>query len=125
MAKKNRVTIQSNFRLAEKAAHEAVQMAVVHAVGEGEQTAADRLDQQASTRGYDLSGADMEKMVWPKGGKISYPHFYGRFFEYGTAYIPAMSFIRPGSRKMRKTFIADMGAGFEKWVSRRAGMRRR
>ena len=125
MAKKNKVTIRNNFRLAEKAGHEALAFAITHAIDEGQDTAASRLDQQAGRRDYDLRGSDVEKQVWgDKGGKISYPHWYGRFFEYGTVHIPAMSFIRPGSRKMRKVFIADMGATFEKWISRRAGMRR-
>ena len=58
----------------------------------------------------------------PREGKIRYEHWYGHFFEYGTTHIKAMPFIRPGHRKMRKVFLADMGVNFEKWVRRRAGV---
>jgi hypothetical protein len=122
---KPKMKLVSNFRAAEKAGHEAVALAIHHAVDEGQETAAKRLDMQAGKRGYDLQGSDVEKEAWAKDGKISYAPFYGKWFEYGTVHIQAMPFIRPGHRRMRKVFIAAMGADFEKWISRRAGMRQR
>jgi hypothetical protein len=122
---KAKIKLESNFRTVVKASNESIALGVREAVDEGQETAATRLDTQAGRRGYDLQGSDVDKQSGLKDGKISYPHFYGRWFEYGTVRIAAMPFIRPGHRKMRKVFIAHMGTDFEKWINRRAGIRRR
>jgi len=122
---KPKMKLVSNFKAAEKAGHEAVAMAIHHAVDEGQETAAKRLDMQAGKRGYDLQGSDVEKEAWAKDGAIWVSPWWYRFFEYGTVHIQAMPFIRPGHRRMRKVFIAAMGVDFGKWVSRRAKLRRR
>jgi len=119
------MTLVSNFRAAENAAHEVVSASVRTAVLAGRERAAERLDMQASRRDYNLSGADVGSEAHADDGKIFYEPFYGRFFEYGTVHIEAMPFMRPGSRAMRKTFKLMMGANFERWIALKAGMRRR
>ncbi len=120
---KNRMTLRSNFPEAKRAAHEITQLAVAQAVLDGQNAANDRLERADVQYGYDLP-VDVKKEVGHLDGKITYDHWWGKFFEYGTVYIPPTSFMRPGHRRMRKTFAAVMGTQFEGWIKRRAGVRR-
>jgi len=120
---KSKFKLVSNFPEAKRAAREITQLAVAQAVLDGENTANDRLAKADVEQGYDLP-VDVQKEVGHMDGKITYDHWWGRFFEYGTVYIPATSFMRPGHRRMRKTFTAIMGTQFEGWIRKRAGVRR-
>jgi HK97 gp10 family phage protein len=85
--------------------------------GSGETVGADR-------RHEGLRPPDRHRPVAVKdSGQIEYDPWYGRFFEYGTVYIPASPFMRPAHRKMRKVFKDEMGANFEPWVRKRTGWR--
>jgi HK97 gp10 family phage protein len=121
---RNRTTIASNFSAVKKAAYEVVQKARDSALLDGENTANDRLEKMDVGRGYDLPVDVKKENIGHQSGKIVYDHFYGRWFEYGTTFIPAMPFMRPGHRKMRKTFLDVMGDDFEGFVKRRASVRR-
>jgi HK97 gp10 family phage protein len=121
---KNKVTLRSNFPAVKKAGHEVVAMARDLALNVGEGEAEKRLERIDDTRGYDLPIDIKQEKLGFQSGRIYYEPWYGRFFEYGTAHIPAASFMRPAHRKMRKVFIGAMGTHFEGWVRRRAGVRR-
>jgi hypothetical protein len=121
---RNRTTLVSNFPAVKKAAYEVVQKARDAALLDGENTANDRLERNDVARGYDLPVDVKKENIGHQSGKIVYDHFYGRMFEYGTVFIQAMPFMRPGHRKMRKTFLDVMDDDFEGFVKRRAGVRR-
>lgn len=106
--KKNRVVIVSRIPQAIDWADDKTSDAVDHAIDDGEKAANIAIERANSQRGYNLP-ATVEQERRSKEGLIRYTEFYGRFFEYGTVYIDAMPFIRPGHRKMRKTFKSDMG----------------
>lgn len=125
MAKKSTVVLRSNFPAVKKAAHEVVQRARDSALDEGETEAEKRLDRANDSRGWNLPSDIEQEKTGFQSGLIRYPHFFGRFFEYGTVRIAPYSFMRPAHRKMRKRFIDEMGDNFEGWVRRRAGISRR
>jgi hypothetical protein len=89
-------------------------------VGEGE--AEKRLERIDDTRGYELP-IDIGQESGDMSGKIFYAPFYGKWFEYGTARIPAGPFMRPAHRKMRKACLHAMPDTFEGFVKRRARVR--
>lgn len=105
----NRVVIKSRFReaglFARKQTHEAVQKALE----DGEKTANIRVERLNATHGYNLPADVRREGTGYHSGQIRYPHFYGRFFEYGFYSVPGMPFIRPAHRKMRATFKREMG----------------
>ena len=129
MAQKTKIKLESRFPAVKAAAYEVVQEARAAALAAGKETAQQRWDQQAGRRGYDEGAITIEsELIGFQSGKIvanaeSERHgtdpFWERWFEYGAAHIPAMPFMRPGARKMRKVFIEVMGSDFEKWVRRR------
>jgi HK97 gp10 family phage protein len=124
MASKNKVVLRSNFPAVKKAKTEFVRYAVDAALVVGENTANQRIERNDARKDYNLP-ADVDKSrIGFQSGKIEYGHWWGRFFEYGTVYIPAVPFMRPAHRLMRKTFIGLMGKEFDGWVKRRAGVRR-
>lgn len=110
--------MRSRFKEAANWADDKTEDAVKHAVDAGEREANIRLERANSQRGYNLP-ADVDGSSFGKSGKIEYPEFYGRFFEYGTVYIDAMPFMRPGHRKMRAVFKSEMGDLFKGWRSSR------
>lgn len=122
MASKMKLT--SNFRAAKDAGHDALQELIEKGTEAMHETAEARLEKGASRRGYDLP-RDVEKDVGRLDGKISYAHWYGHFFEYGTTFIAALPFIRPGHRAGRKV-VKDKGTAsaiFEKWMRRKVHVR--
>jgi HK97 gp10 family phage protein len=124
LAAKNRVVLRSNFPAVKRAKTEFVRHAVDAALIVGENTANQRIERNDARKDYNLP-ADVDKeRIGFQSGKISYDHWWGRFFEYGTVYIPAVPFMRPAHRAMRQTFIGLMGSEFDGWVKRRAGVRR-
>ena len=116
---RNRTVLRSDFPAVKKAAFEVVQKARDQALLDMENTANDRLEKTDVQRGYDLPVDVQKENIGHQSGRIFYEHFYGKFFEYGTTYIPAASFMRPAHRKGRKTFLAIMGDDFEGFVRRR------
>jgi len=121
---RNRTHLVSNFPAVKKASYELVQKARDAALLVGENTANDRLEKADVTFGYDLPVDVSKENIGHQSGKIIYDHFYGRWFEYGTVHIHPQPFMRPAHRKMRKTFLGIMGAEFQGFVKRRAGVRR-
>jgi hypothetical protein len=120
VARKNEWHMRSNFATARKMGDAAMADLIHVATDKMHEVAQTRLESQASRRGYNLDAGDIDKQELPMDGRISYPHFYGRFFEYGTVHIPALPFIRPGHRAGRKV-IKNQGiaAGvFKKWIPR-------
>lgn len=118
-----RVVLRSNFRLAKKAGKEAVADAIEKATETMHDEASNRLDKAAGARGYNLYSTDIDFETSDEDGKIVYRKFYGKFFEYGTVYIPPIPFMRPAHRKGRKRLLDELGDNFEKWVRRRAAIR--
>jgi HK97 gp10 family phage protein len=121
---KSKVKLVSNFPAVKKAGTEFVRKAVDDALEQGQQTANQRIERNDARRDYNLPADVNQERVGFQSGKITYDHWWGRFFEYGTVFIPAVPFMRPAHRVMRKTFIGMMGSEFEGWVKRRAGVRR-
>lgn len=110
----------SRFPAAKAAAHDVVRHARDLALNVGEGEAEKRLERIDDTRGYNLPIDIGQEKTGFQSGRIFYDPWYGRFFEYGTVNIQAAPFMRPAYRKMRKVFIAEMGANFEGWIKRRA-----
>ena len=50
--------------------------------------------------------------------------FFLRFFEFGSANIPAMPFLRPAARKANKVFVDYMGEELDGKIRRKARVRR-
>jgi HK97 gp10 family phage protein len=121
---KNRVRLESRFPAVKEAAYQAVIHARDKALDVGENEAEKRLERIDDTKGYELPIDVQQENIGHQSGKIVYPQWYGRFFEYGTVSIPANAFMRPAHRKMRKTFIDELGDNFEGWVRRKARVRR-
>jgi HK97 gp10 family phage protein len=115
----SKVRLESRFPAVKKAAYEVVQKARDEALDEGEQTANQRIERGNASRGYNLPADVEQENIGHQSGRIFYEHFYGKWFEYGTVFIPAMTFMRPAHRKMRKKFQDVMGDDFEKFVRRR------
>lgn len=109
----NKIIIQSRFRQAGDHARKQTHEAVEKALDEGEKAANIRIERANSQRGYNLPAAVEKQGTSYHSGLIEYPEFFGRFFEYGTVYIDAMPFMRPGHRKMRSTFKKEMGDLFK------------
>ena len=102
-----------------KAAYEVVQHARDEALIEGVEETRKRIEKGAASRGYDLDPFVVEKEnIGHQSGRIFVPteNWYYKFFEFGTVHIPAIPFIRPAHRKMRKVFREEMGDNFEKFV---------
>ena len=121
----HKLKVESHFLKAAHAGTEATAFAVKEAVKEGQRTARERIDSADLRRGYRVSSSLLKSEWHGLDGRIFFDEFYGHFFEYGTTYIPAMPFVRPGHRAMRKSFIEWMGADFEGWVSARAKVYKR
>lgn len=131
---KNRVIIRSEFPAVKRAGWETVQAAREIWKQVGEQTAQEKAEQQASTRGYALQVGMGSENVGHQGARI-YPvthsskwgddPFFLRYFEYGTVNIGAMPFIRPAARKANKAFVLAMGSMLEGKIRRKASVRRR
>ncbi len=131
---KNRVSIQSNFPAVKKAGWETVQEARELWMEVGQETAQDKADSQAATRGYNLSiGIGKERIGHQSARIFATGHsekwgddpWWTRFFEYGTVGIAPMPFIRPAARKANKAFVVAMGAHLEGKIRRKASVRRR
>lgn len=111
--------INNRFNHVRKQAITETAAAVRAAVAVGEAEAKNRLQRGESQRGYSLntlydtihqeSDGTLRGKVVAGGGDA----WYGRLFEYGTVYITAIPFMRPASRKMRKTFMLEMGGLFK------------
>lgn len=123
------MTVRYEFKPVKPALFEAVQEAREVWLEVGASTAEQKANDQSAARGYALQvGIDKERLG-VGGARISAvthtskwgddPWFL-RFFEYGTAYIPAMPFIRPGARKANKAFIAKMGHNLEGKIRKRS-----
>lgn len=113
-----RIKIVSHFKEAEKAGHVAIHELLQLAGDKMAETAAQRLDSAAGQRGYNLYSTDLALSVSTKDAKLSYPKFYGRFFEYGTPTIQAMPFMRPGHRAGRKVIRETAGVVFARNMRR-------
>jgi hypothetical protein len=122
---KTKVRLESNFPAAKRAAFDAVRHARDKALVDGEATANQKIERADARLDYNLPADVNKENIGFQSGKISYDHFYGRWFEYGTVFIKASPFMRPAHRKMRKTFLSFMGDDFEGWIKRRAEVRKR
>jgi HK97 gp10 family phage protein len=65
------------------------------------------------TPGHGVDTGEMEagissRKTGKKSGEIVNPAFYGRFVEYGTAFMGAIPHMRPASRKMAEKFTKQM-----------------
>jgi hypothetical protein len=119
---RQRLVLKSNFKLAAKAGREVMADAIETATKEMHEEAGNRLDKAAGAKGYNLYSTDIDFETSDEDGEITYRKFYGRFFEYGTPNIQAISFMRPAHRKGRKRFLDEIGDNLEKKIRRRAGM---
>ena len=125
MARK-RTTVVSNFRAAKDAGHDAIKDAIKKAVDEGAERTRNRINQQANRRGYLLDSSTVFEEADAKDGRImvgAADEFWWKFFEYGTTYIPAMPFLRPGHTRAKKVLRQVLEDDFEKFISRRARVR--
>jgi HK97 gp10 family phage protein len=122
MAAKSRIILRSNFPEAKRAMAGAVGAARDKALDVGEDEAETKLERLNDSRGYNLPTDIEQETQGEQSGRIIYPFFFGRFFEYGTVYIPASSFMRPAHRKMKKAFVDELGDQAPKWIRRKAGM---
>ena len=113
--------MESRFPAVKKGMYEAVQHARDRALDEGEHEAENRLDRANDSRGYNLPSDIEQKKTGFQSGKIVYPEWTGRFFEYGTIHIAPMPFMRPAHRKMRKTFLDELGDNAPKFIRRKVG----
>jgi HK97 gp10 family phage protein len=121
---KQRYRLESKIPQVKDSMHDAVRVAVDLALNVGEGESEKRLERIDDTRGYELPiDIGQDKFGSGMGGRIFYEPWYGRFFEFGTARIPAASFMRPANRRMRKAFLATMPDTFEGFVKRRARVR--
>jgi hypothetical protein len=118
----SKITLKSNIRAVKKAAHGGVDASIKKAVDAMEAEAEKRLERIDDTKGWDLP-IDIGQEHGPLYGKIEYEPWWGRFFEYGTVFIPGQGFMRGAHRKGRKVFKDDMGDNFEGYIKRRAGVR--
>jgi HK97 gp10 family phage protein len=128
----SRIRIVNRFPAAREAAYETVQFARELALREGKDVANAKIASGAARRSYEDLGDSLhveEEKIGFQSGKIYVTAhseqwgddpFWARFFEYGTTFISAMPFMRPGSRAMRKTFIGVMGKDFEGFIRRRS-----
>jgi len=125
--------IESNFQAVKKAGWETVQEAREVWLETAQSTAEQKVESQAATRGYALQvGIEKERVGFQSARIFTTAFserwgddpFYLRFFEYGSAQIPAMPFIRPAARKANKAFVAAMGSQLEGKIRRRASVRR-
>jgi len=124
MAAKPTMRLESRFPAVKKAAYDTVKKSRDLALNAGEGEAEKRLERVDDTRGYELPIDVEQENIGHQSGRIYYEPWYGRFFEYGTVYIPAAPFMRPAHRKMRKVFKDTMADDFEPFVRRRAQVRR-
>lgn len=123
MPTRNRIKLQSNFKIAKDAAHDGLHVAIDAALTEAQDEAQKRIRRVHDQKGYELDAAEIRRKDFPddEGGMI-YVHsekWYYRFFEYGTVFISASPFMRPAHRKMRRVFKDKMEGDFEKWIRRR------
>jgi len=117
--------IQNNFPAVKEAAHELVQEARLAWIETGKQVSNKRFQNGAATRGYALQGVIEGETIGFQSARIYIvghsekwgddPWFF-RFFEYGTVYITAMPFIRPGARAANKVFMAMMGTQLDRKI---------
>lgn len=121
---KNRVVLRSNFPAVKSAAHGAVRHARDLALEAGQETANKKIELMDRRRDYNISTDVSKEDIGFQSGKIVWDHWWARFFEYGTTYIPASPVMRPAHRQMRKVFVGLMGTEFDGWIKRKAGMRR-
>jgi HK97 gp10 family phage protein len=124
MAPKPKVKFTSRFPEAKKGGHDGVAHAVKAATADGRDEAVKRIGKARSVRGYKLDPGIIREKHFKggvEGGMVFVPsdHWYYRFFETGTVYIPATPFMRPANRKMRKTFTEKMGEDFEPFIRKR------
>lgn len=119
---KNRVVLRSNFPAVRRAMWEAVGVARDKALDAGEDEAENRLGRANSTYGWNLPEDIEQQKTGFQSGLIRFPFFWGKFFEYGTVHLPSVSFMRPAHRKMRSTFVRELGDEAPKWIRRKAGM---
>lgn len=91
-----------------------------HALDVGEDEAERRLERANNARGWNLPMNIDQETTGFQSGLIRYPEFFGKFFEYGTVYLPASPFMRPAHRKMRKAFIDELGDQAPKWIRKAA-----
>jgi hypothetical protein len=128
----SKIRIENRFPAAIEAGYETVQFARTLALREGKDTANNKIAAGAARRNYEELGESMRvesEEIGFQSGKIyvetqsdkwGTDPFWARYFEYGTTFIPAMPFMRPGARAMKKTFVGAMGTYFEGFVSRSA-----
>lgn len=128
------MTIRSEFPAVKKAAWETVQQAREVWLETGQETGEKKAESQAATRGYALQvGIDKERLGRQSARISAATHsskwgddpWFLRYFEYGTAYIPAMPFMRPAARTANKAFVTAMGTQLEGKIRRRASVRKR
>ena len=123
MARRNRVTLRSNFPEVKRAGKKAVDQAVDEATAVGVEETQTRLGRT----GYDDDPFVVRRKNFGggEGGMIFVPSekWYYRFREYGTVFLPAKPFMRPAHRKMRKEFLEKVGDHVDAFT-RKAQVRR-
>ena len=125
---KNRTSITAEFKAVKEAGWEAVQEAREMWLEIGQETAESQAARKASTHGYALQvGVDKERLGFQSAriAAVTHTSKWGddpwilRFFEYGTAFIPAMPFMRPAAAKANKAFVAHLGKNLEGKIRRK------
>lgn len=126
MPAKVKLKIESRFPAVKEAAYETVVEARDRALADGLEVAQSKIGKAVTARGYRLDpGMVKRENIGHQSGRLFVNEWWARFFEYGTVYIKSLPFMRPASRKMRKTFVAMLSDDFEGWVRRKAKVTRR
>lgn len=111
----NRVVLRSRFKEAIDWADDKTKDAVDKALDAGEREANIRIEKTNARRGYNLPADVTKHETGTKGGYIEHPRWEMRFFEFGTVFIDAAPFMRPGHRKLRSVFKDETGDLFKGW----------
>ena len=111
----NRVVLESHFKQAIDVASDRFSDAIEKAIDAGEREANIRIERTDAQRGYNLPASVESHKLGEKSGYIEHPMWQMRFFEFGTVYIDAAPFMRPGHRKMRAVFKEEVGDLFKGW----------
>jgi hypothetical protein len=88
----------------------------------GVAAANDSLKSTNAAKDYNLPVDVTSQTDGKKKGAIGYPHFYGGWFEYGTVFIGAVPFIRPGGQAMAKAFQQETQDNVENAVAKKVDL---
>jgi HK97 gp10 family phage protein len=88
--------------------------AVEAALKVGEEAAKSALTPGHGVDTGEMKAAIKSRKTGKKSGEIVNPVFYGRFVEYGTAFMSAIPHMRPAARKMGEEFKKQMKSNLKR-----------